>query len=276
MARELGVAPTTLMRQASRLGRHCLLYHERHRPRGPLGEPLVVDGFRTFEFGHYWPCDLNLAVGRSHFVYAFNDAELRRSGSMRPGQRAKRARLESCYGRPNPRATQHAVFELVSRVVPPGTAVELHSDEHPAYPRAFRQLPDREIQHHTTPSTKARTPRNPLFPVNLADMLIRHSSANHKRETIAFSKRRQGLLYRIAVWAVWRNYMKPISERRGGPTPAQMLEIRQEPLLIRQLFARRLFPSQIPLPGRLKSYYYGRVRTRRIGPATEHRCRYAT
>jgi hypothetical protein len=39
------------------------------------------------------------------------------------------------------------------------------------------------------------TAQNPLFPVNLADLLLRHSSANHKRETIAFSKRRQGAMY---------------------------------------------------------------------------------
>ena len=30
--------------------------------------------------------------------------------------------------------------------------------------------------------------------MNLADLLLRHSSANHKRETIPFSKRRQGAL----------------------------------------------------------------------------------
>ena len=50
------------------------------------------------------------------------------------------------------------------------------------------------------PAAQARrTPQNPLFPVNLSDLLIRHTGGNHKRETIAFSKRRQGALYRIAV-----------------------------------------------------------------------------
>jgi hypothetical protein len=46
----------------------------------------------------------------------------------------------------------------------------------------------------------SHTTQNPLFPVNLADLLLRHSSANHKRETLAFSKRRQGTLYRMAIW----------------------------------------------------------------------------
>ena len=49
--------------------------------------------FRS-EHSQYWPLDLNLLVGTSHYVYGFNDAELRRTGSMRPSQRRKRARLE--------------------------------------------------------------------------------------------------------------------------------------------------------------------------------------
>jgi hypothetical protein len=48
----------------------------------------------------------------------------------------------------------------------------------------------------------SHTTQNPLFPVNLADLLLRHSSVNHKRETLAFSKRRQGALYRVAIWVV--------------------------------------------------------------------------
>ena len=62
------------------------------RPELPR-EPLVLDGFRSMESGHYWPFDLNLLVGgHSHFVYGFNEAPLRRSGTMRPGQRRHRAR----------------------------------------------------------------------------------------------------------------------------------------------------------------------------------------
>jgi transposase-like protein len=50
IARDLGVSPTTVLRQVERLGRHCLLFHERLRPKQALGEPLVVDGFESF--GH--------------------------------------------------------------------------------------------------------------------------------------------------------------------------------------------------------------------------------
>jgi hypothetical protein len=137
---------------------------------------------------------------------------------MRPSQRRKRARLEKKHGRPDPQATRRRVEELLRRAVPPGGAAVIRSDEHPAYPQAMRRLRDRTFRHETISSKAARTTQNPLFPVNLADLLLRHCSANHKRETIAFSKRRQGVLYRAAIWVVWKNYIKSLSEnRRDAP-----------------------------------------------------------
>ena len=274
IAHELGVAPSTVQRQVERLGRHCLLFHERLRPRVPR-EPLVLDGLRTLEAGHYWPFDLHLLVGPSHYVYGFNDAELRRSGRLRPGQRRHRARLEQRFGRPDPQATRQAVEELVARVVPAGASATLRSDDHASYPRALARLRGRRIRHETTSARAARTARNPLFPVNLADLLLRHGSANHKRETIAFSKRRQGALYRAAIWAVWRNYVKPASERRRSPPPAVTLGIVARALSVEAILARRLFPWRLPLGTWLRACYEGRIRTRCLARNRVHARVYA-
>ena len=43
---ETGCSHTTIARHLARLGRHCLLFHERHRPEQP-SEELVLDGFRS-------------------------------------------------------------------------------------------------------------------------------------------------------------------------------------------------------------------------------------
>ena len=274
IAPEFGVSHTTVMRQVERLGRHCLLFHEARRPRSP-SEGLVLDGFRTLESGHYWPFDANLLVGSSHYVYGFNEAELRRSGTMRPGQRRWRAHLERRFGRPDPRATERAVTELVGRVVPPGARAEIWSDEHPGYPRGLRRLGDRALSHATISSRAARTPRNPLFPVNLADLLLRHTGANHKRKTIAFSKRRQGAMYRLAIWAVWRNYVKWSSERTRGPTPAMQLGLLARPLAVRDLLRARLFPGHLELAAWIRRCYERRIPTRRLPSGPLHAPRYA-
>jgi hypothetical protein len=276
IARERDVAPSTVLRQVERLGRHCLLFHQRHRPQGPLGEPLVVDGFESFEYSQYHPVHFHTAVGaHSHFFHAFTDSELRRKGRMTGAQKQRRAELEARLGRPDPRSIEREMAALIALVVPEQGAAEVRSDEHPAYPRALRRLTDRRIRHRVTSSRRPRTPQNPLFPVNLLDLLIRHSSANHKRETIAFSKRRQCAAYRLAILLVWRNYLKSVSERRQDETPAQRLGILPHKLRVDDLLAERLFPTRIPLPDRIRHYYWRRVPTRRIPNAPEHRLTYA-
>ena len=275
IARELAVAPSTVQRLAERLGRHCLLHHEAQRPKQAPREPLVLDGFRTIESGHFWPFDLNLLVGVSHFVYGMNEAELRRSGTQTPAQKRKRARLEALHGRPDPQATRRAVVELVGRIVPRGGEAEIHSDDHRAYPQALRRLDDREIRHETISSKASRTPRNPLFPANLADLLLRHDGANHKRETIAFSKRRQGAMYRAAIWCVWRNYMKSRSEKRRDAPPAVQIGVASERLTVNALLSARRFPWRQPLSRWLERCYFARIPTRRLARCREHRLTYA-
>jgi len=275
IARELGVAHSTIQAAVEHLGRHCLLLHETLRPRGAPAEPLVLDGFRTFEYGQYWPFDLNLLVGISHYVYGFNDAELPRSGAQTPAQRRKGQAIRATYGRPDPRATRRAVTELAMRTIPKGETAEIHSDEHPHYAAALGRLPDRTIAHHTISSKAARTSRNPLFPVNLADLLLRHDGANHKRETIAFSKRRQGALYRAAIWQVWRNYMKSRSERRRDPPPAVAIGVLERRLSFEDVMEGRRFPWRVGLTGWLSECYFGRIPTRRMPRIRHHDLRYA-
>lgn len=276
VARDLGVSPTTVLRQVERLGRHCLLFHERLRPKGAPRESLVVDGFETFEFSQYTPVHFHTAVGAdSHFVYGFTDSELRRKGRMTARQRQRRLQLERHFGRPDPRSIEREMAALVELVTPGGSTVAIRSDEHPAYPRAFARIRDRAIAHATTHSTTPRTPHNPLFPANLLDLLIRHSSANHKRETIAFSKRRQSAAERLFVLVVWRNYLKPFSERKRNATPAQRLGILGRRLSVDEVLAVRLFPGRTRLPERWARYYWRRTPTRRIPNGRQHALRFA-
>ena len=277
IARELGVAHSTVQRQVERLGRHCLLFQHRHRPQTPPGEELVLDGFQSFEYSQYWPFHFNVLVGSSsHFLYAFTEAELRRSGRMTRAQKRRRKRLEERHGRPGPRTVVKQTEQLLRLVAPEPARLAILSDEDPRYPQAFSRLEGWEIEHRTISSKLARTTGNPLFPVNLLDLLIRHDSANHKRETIAYSKRRQSAVERLAVFQVWRNYMKPFSEKqpRTSPTPAQELGLMAHRLSLAELLSRRLFPSLERLPELLQGYYDRVVETRQIPNGRRHRRSY--
>ena len=147
----------------------------------------------------------------------------------------------------------------------------MHTDEHQAYPRAIRQVPHLEIDHKQTSSRAERNAKNPLFSINHTDNLIRHSLAEHKRETIAFAKRRQCSAERLWVFAVWKNWIKSFSERKRDGSPAMRLGLTDHRWTVEEVLKERLFPSRIELPARWADYYWRRIRTRRIPNGRVHR-----
>ena len=276
IARQHHASPQTIARHALRLGRHCQLFHEALRPKELITESLSLDGFQSFEWSQYHPTLYHVVVGRgSHFWHGFTDSELRRSGRMSRAQKRRRAQLEQRFGRPDPRASEREVAKLLAIVAPVPQELDLHTDEHMDYPRAIERVPHLAVRHQTISSRAARTSRNPLFAVNLLDLLIRHCGANHKRETIAFSKRRHSAAARLWVFLVWRNYSKWFSERHPGQTPAMRLGVCASRWGVKRILARRLFPTRIALPERWQEYYWGRTPTRRIPRARTHQLRYA-
>jgi len=276
IARSLETSPHTVLTHAARLGRHCLLLHQQLRPRQLPDEPLVLDGFESFEWSQYHPTLYHVAAGqRSHFFHGFTESELRRSGRMTTRQKRRRARLEARLGRPDPRSIEQQVATLLGTLAPEPSSLELHSDEHTDYPRALKRLPHLKVTHRTISSRAARTSRNPLFAINLLDLLIRHSGANHKRETIAFSKRRQSAIERLWVLLVWRNYMKSFSERRRGESPAMRLGLLGRRLRADEVLAARQFPGRVALPACWQPYYWRRVPTRALPRGAVHRLTYA-
>lgn len=276
IAREARCAPSTVMGQTARLGRHALLALQHLRGDHEPDEPIVIDGFESFAFSQYHPIHLNLAIGaRSHFTYAFTFSELRRKGKMTERQRKIRASLERTFGRPDPKATENGIVDLVRLAAKKPGELVVRSDEHPAYPRAIRRLTDYRIHHEMTPSVEARTHHNPLFPVNAMDGLLRHNSANHKRETIAFSKSNQSAIERAALLILWRNHAKEFSENRRGGSPAMRAGISSELIGPRRLLRERFFPTRMRIGEPCRSYYWRNVPTRRIRNPRLHRLKRA-
>ncbi len=276
IARDLDVSPETVNRHVARLGRHCMLHHLEMLERTPPPADLVVDGFESFEWSQYFPIHHHVAVGKgTDFFYFFTDSPLRRKGRMTEHQKRRRAALERTHGRPDPKAVEKDMRELLRTVLRGRSKARLYSDDHPAYRRALRGL-GAEVDHRITPGSAHRDRSNPLWEVNLLDLLIRHSSANHKRETIAWSKRRQASAERLAILLVWRNCMKGRREKqRGSPTPAMELGLLDRRLTVGDLLSERLFPGRIMMPARWEEYYRRRIRTVVLGRQREHKLRYA-
>ena len=114
IARDLQVAPETVNRHISRLGRHCLLLHAKLMENSPPTADIVVDGFESFELSQYFPFHHHVAVekGTDFFIY-FTDSELRRKGRMTSTQKQRRQALETTLGRPDPKAIGKDMGELL-------------------------------------------------------------------------------------------------------------------------------------------------------------------
>jgi len=177
--------------------------------------------------------------------------------------------LEAQLGKPDPKAIEKDMSELLGTIVSKirhREEVEIHCDEHPAYPRAARRLKRESpklpaVSLKTISSKAARTFRNPLFSINRIDMLIRHCSANHKRETIAFSKLRQRAAERLAILMVYLNEIKRQREKGPPVSPAMILGVRKQRFTWKELLSRRRFPKHAELVGRWREYYWGKVKT---------------
>jgi hypothetical protein len=96
--------------------------------------------------------------------------------------------------------------------------------------------------HRQTSSKARRDSHNELFEINLLDMFTRHSVANHRRETIAFAKRRQGAAERFVLFVVWRNWVKLRREKKCRQTPAVLLG-RTDSYLTRRKEAKKSMAS---------------------------------
>jgi transposase-like protein len=271
IARAEGCSPETVAHQIARLGRHCLLFQAQELKKiGVLGE-IVIDGFETFEWSQYFPFHHNVAVDVDSGYFLFHtDSPMRRKGRMRPRQRARRAELELLLGRAPSRAIEDGIRDLltplVSRVV--------RSDDHRAYPRAIRAL-GRSVNHHITSSTQRRDRRNPLFEVNSLDMFVRHSTGAHKRETIAFVRRRQASIEKFAIFQVWRNYIKRRWEKKEQRTSAMILGLTDHRWSVGELFRERLFFDKVELSARWETYYRRAVPTAALPVNRIHQLRYA-
>ena len=150
----------------------------------------------------------------------------------------------------------------------------LRSDDHQAYPRALRGL-GCQYTHQVTSARERRDVGNPLFEINLLDGLIRHSQANHRRETLAWSKRRQGSAERLAMLLVWRNYVKWRWEKRCRQTPAMLKGLLEKRLQVADLLRERLFRTRIDLPQRWAQYYDRAIKTVALGRNRKHELKYA-
>jgi len=274
IATDLLAGSTTVDRQLSRLGRHCLLFHAQLIQGREPPEEIAIDGFESYELSQNYPFNFHIAVEpENSFINHFTDSELRRKGRMTETQKERRKQLEQLHGIPDPKAVERDVGELLSAVLTGARKAIVRSDLHKAYPRAIRKL-NCEVEHKTVSSKAPRDRSNLLWEINRTDRMIRHSQAGHVRETLAWPKRRQGAAERLGVFLVWWNYMRSRWVKHGCRSPGMIKGLTDRMLTVDDVLEKRIFRTKVKLSKRWSEYYEASVVTRALKMCSRHDLKY--
>ena len=262
VARVAGCAPSTVTKRVARLGRHAHLLHQLCvAALSGIAEPVNYDDFETFTGSQYHPCGLGTSVGHhSWFLYGVGFAPHRRGGHLSPTQRQRQARWDRRGGKSVRDPYVGSLHRQLDILIPKSrnNPLLLVSDDKKDYARALRRHPQgSQVRHVICPNPKrgpkgakrspeARERDRWMFPIDALHGFVRHSVKAHARETIAFGRRSEAQLERAHLFAVFRNLVKPRSERRPRSiTPAMWLGLADVLWSWERVFAQRLQPSRI-------------------------------
>jgi len=271
IARTAGCSPSTVTRLSARIGRHSLLLMARAlgELHGRLGESITFDHFETFEYAQDFPFGIATPVGAdSWFIYGADPAPHARTG-RRSAEQARA--LSRKPARPRHGGYTGSTARMLDSLLPltkSGEKLRLLSDDKPQYRQAVdkHSAADRiHLEQYANPLRGPKgAPRQPetrerdrtMFPVDALHTLIRHSTAHHRRETIAFGRRINALMERTFLFVVWRNFVKWRSERKPDPTsPAMRIGLTDSRWDWPQVFSRRLFPAREDVPDIWRTLY---------------------
>ena len=255
IARQLDCSKSTVARMAQRIGRHAEQFHRSACRSIRIEEPIAFDHFETFVRSQVERLAIGTAVGqKSWFVYDLSPAEYLRTAGRSPRKQPISRALKTDLAK-SVLSSTHLTVRRLSLLA--GDLLQWVTDDHPAYRRAFtprqsdrasrivRRIfpnPDRSTE---AGRAEARVRDREMFPVDLLHKLLRHSQAHHRRETIAFGRDAGRVMERTWVFAVWRNFLKLVTERRPTrSTPAMKLGLTDVRWTWRDILARRIFPSR--------------------------------
>lgn len=215
LSRHFKLSCNSVQNRIDRLARQGLALHSRLRKTLTPKEAICIDGLVSFDISQYFPNNITMAVTKdSQFIHSMTHATLRRSGRMTSAQKDRRAMLDHAFSFEK-RALERSFKELLDTVA--GTwkphrdaKYVLITDEKKEYARALaRHFMKTFIAHTTVSSKAARTRRNPLFSSNYSEREVRKDQANHRRETVCFSRNVGNMMNRMIVYMLWHNYKKP-------------------------------------------------------------------
>jgi hypothetical protein len=196
----------------------------RAKARGGIHGPFQLDELETFEHNRRLaPVTVPILIARhSYFVVDLETAPLPCRGGLSPSYRKKKEEREALFGtrHSGSRAAVSKCFETLAMVASPNVPLVLETDRKATYAGIVREQLGEEAVHARTSSKRKRDYWNPLFPINHTLAMARDGISRLVRRTWGTSKLRERLGWHAWIWAVWRNYVRGITNHAPKVTPA--------------------------------------------------------
>ncbi|MFT4516176.1 MAG: transposase-like protein [Planctomycetota bacterium] len=224
-ARVLKLAPSTVQKKMRKLSRTCALLHENLSRSLPSGRTYLLDEEESYENASIRPLTVPILIEQQHwFVVATDVGSIRRLAPAGTARRKRQDFDERKHGR-RLDESRHCV-EQVLRALRRRTAgrLELLTDQKSSYATVAREVFGSDVTHATTAGSAPRTKHNPLFPINSTIAMSRDNCGRLRRKSWLVSKRARWLRGQLAVFTVYRNYVRSRSNRhKPHETPAKLL-----------------------------------------------------
>jgi hypothetical protein len=278
IARQIGTSEYLVRGRLKKLAQWALVRQTELLKNHLIDEPVVYDGLECFARSQFEPNNINQAIGKdSLFIFDFSFCPLNRKGKMSDRQKRIRDFQYETIGKYPTNAIRTSTSEIFRRIYEKrqnkNQPIILYSDQHYQYRRALKyDLKDCKFHHVTVSSKDYRNYKNILFPVNFADMLIRHHVAAFKRETIAFAKTHERMIQKFALYMCWKNFLRPQfvkkqkrNKKSNQQSPAMAIGIANKILKFHEFFDIKRTLKQVSLNREWESYYkeiptYTRIR----------------
>jgi hypothetical protein len=241
-----------IARRLERFGKHCRKFHDRVLDGRGQAQPwegrFLLDELETYEHNRRLkPLTVPLLVHKpSHCILHASVGTLPARKPLSKANQKKLEKLEQAEGKRRSQSREKVgeCFDVLQRVVPPTGRVIVNTDEKHTYRALLKKRFGARLVHQTTNSKEPRSCWNPLFVVNHTFAMLRDGLSRLVRRNWGASKEREKLEWHLWIYIAWRNYVRPITNRRRSESAALVAGLVPRMLEISELLQWKIFYSR--------------------------------
>jgi hypothetical protein len=237
-----GLSVAGVQRKFRKLGRVLMGLNRNLLHRLPANRCFLFDELETFEDRSILPVTVPVLIEKeSKLVVATAAAPIRRVRRRNSPKRRELERYELEHGKRQDRGRDcvAATLRRFGTLLGEGRAVLL-TDQKGLYAALCKRLFGARVLHCTYSSRLPRDTRNPLFPINHTEAMLRDNCGRLRRRSWLVSKQAKYLRLQLELFTAYRNWHRTrTNDDVDGRTPGVVLGLLQRRLEWEEMLAWR-------------------------------------